>query len=47
MRIAVDARPLSAPRTGIGRYLAELLQRMLKGSNHQWFLYGPAPAWEK
>ena len=46
MRIAVDARPLIAPRTGIGRYLAELLQRMLQHSIHQWFLYGPQPAWE-
>ena len=46
MRIAVDARPLTAPRTGIGRYLTELLQRMLRHSTHQWFLYGPPPAWE-
>ena len=46
MRIAVDARPLAAPKTGIGRYLAELLQRMLQHSTHQWFLYGPQPAWE-
>ena len=46
MRIAIDARPLIAPKTGIGRYLAELLQRMLQHSTHQWFLYGPQPAWE-
>ena len=46
MRIAVDARPLIAPKTGIGRYLAELLQRMLQHSTHQWFLYGPQPSWE-
>ena len=45
MRIAVDARPLIAPRTGIGRYLAELLRRMPQQSNHQWFLYGPGAAW--
>lgn len=46
MRIAIDARPLIAPKTGIGRYLAELLQRMPQHSIHQWFLYGPRPAWE-
>ena len=44
MRIAVDARPLNTPRTGIGRYLAELLPRMLRHSTHQWFLYGPQSA---
>ncbi len=46
MRIAVDARPLAAPKTGIPRYLAELLPRMLQHSPHQWFLYGPQPARE-
>ena len=41
MKIAVDTRPLAAPKTGIGRYLAELLPRMLPQSPHEWFLYGP------
>lgn len=45
MRIAVDARPLIAPKTGIGRYLTELLRRMPQQSNHEWFLYGPGSAW--
>ena len=44
MKIAVDARPLIAPKTGIGRYLAELLQRLLRRSPHQWYLYGPRPS---
>ena len=46
MRIAVDARPLIAPKTGIGRYLTELLRRMPQQSNHQWFLYGAGPGWK-
>ena len=46
MRIAVDARPLMAPKTGIGRYLTELLRRMPRQSNHEWFLYGPGAGWE-
>ena len=46
MRIAVDARPLIAPKTGIGRYLAELLRRMPQQSPHEWFLYGPGCGWE-
>ena len=44
VKIAVDVRPLIAPKTGIGRYLAELLQRLLLQSPHQWYLYGPRPA---
>ena len=44
VRVAVDARPLNAPKTGIGRYLAQLLQRMLQHSSHEWFLYGPEPS---
>ena len=46
MRIAVDARPLAVPKTGIGRYLTELLPRMLRQAAHEWFLYGPQPFWE-
>ena len=42
MRIAVDARPLSAPLTGIGRYTQALLQEMV-ASGHQWFIYSDRP----
>lgn len=46
MRIAVDARPLAAPLTGIGRYSWELL-RELTQSNHEWLLYSSTPVpWE-
>ena len=38
LRIAVDARPLAHPHTGIGRYTESLLKRLV-GSGHQWFLY--------
>lgn len=38
MRIAVDARPLAHPATGIGRYTESLLRRLVK-MGHQWFLY--------
>jgi glycosyltransferase involved in cell wall biosynthesis len=38
LRIAVDARPLAHPQTGIGRYTESLLQRLVK-MGHQWFLY--------
>ena len=47
MRIAVDARPLNTPKVGIGRYLAELLPRMLRHSRHEWFLYGPRSTWSR
>ena len=42
MRIAVDARPLAAPLTGIGRYTRALLDVMIR-SGHQWFLYSDRP----
>ena len=38
LRIAVDARPLAHPHTGIGRYTEELLRRLTK-TGHQWLLY--------
>lgn len=41
-RIGVDARPLSIPTTGIGRYTEALLTRMVR-SEHQWFLYSDRP----
>ncbi|GAA5523461.1 D-inositol-3-phosphate glycosyltransferase [Microbulbifer aestuariivivens] len=37
-RIAVDARPLASPTTGIGRYTKALLERLFN-SQHDWFLY--------
>jgi glycosyltransferase involved in cell wall biosynthesis len=42
LRIAVDARPLSIPLTGIVRYTEELLCRLL-ATRHQWFLYSDRP----
>ncbi len=42
MKIAVDARPLSIPGTGIGRYCRELLSR-LTCSSHEWYLYSDRP----
>lgn len=47
MRIAVDARPLSTPLTGIGRYTASLLGEMLNSDEHEWFLYSDKPLTEK
>lgn len=38
MRIAVDARPLSMPLTGIGRYTHSILSEMTK-MDHEWCLY--------
>ncbi len=42
MRIAVDARPLAAPLTGIGRYTSALLEAMI-AEGHQWVLYSDRP----
>lgn len=42
MRIAVDARPLSMPITGIGRYTSALLTEMIASGN-EWFLYSDSP----
>ncbi|QFT54616.1 glycosyltransferase family 1 protein [Microbulbifer sp. THAF38] len=41
-KIAVDARPLSIPTTGIGRYTLAVLERMLS-SEHHWYLYSHQP----
>lgn len=38
MRIGIDARPLTVPTTGIGRYTTEVAQRLL-GSLHDVLLY--------
>jgi glycosyltransferase involved in cell wall biosynthesis len=42
VRIAVDARPLAHPFTGIGRYTESILKRATK-LGHQWFLYSDRP----
>ncbi|MEE4193530.1 MAG: glycosyltransferase family 1 protein [Halieaceae bacterium] len=42
MRIAVDARPLASPLTGIGRYTRAMLDAMV-ARGHQWFLYSDRP----
>lgn len=39
LSIALDARPLLNPHSGIGTYLHELLTRLLNASSHRWFLY--------
>lgn len=41
-RIAVDARPLSIPTTGIGRYTHAVLERLIQ-SDHHWYLYSHQP----
>ncbi len=41
-RVAVDARPLCHPGTGIYRYTAELLGRLC-AMGGEWFLYSPQP----
>lgn len=44
MRIAVDARPLAHPNTGIGRYTTALLKRMMDlDADHKWYLYCDRP----
>ena len=42
MKIAVDARPLSHPGTGIYRYARELLVRMCSMGG-EWYFYSPQP----
>lgn len=42
LRIGVDARLLSEPITGIGRYLYETLSRMVN-EQHEWYLYSHRP----
>lgn len=39
MRIALDARPLSTPIAGIGRYTGELLKRLTCDESNDWFAY--------
>ncbi|WP_288129621.1 glycosyltransferase family 1 protein [Microbulbifer sp.] len=41
-RIAVDARPLSIPTTGIGRYTQAIVERLVQ-SKHEWYLYSHQP----
>lgn len=42
IKIGVDARLLSEPITGIGRYLFEVLSRMTN-EGHEWYLYSHRP----
>jgi len=43
MRIGVDARSLSEPITGIGRYTLNLLQEMAANDSNEWVLYSHRP----
>jgi len=43
MKIGVDARLLSRPLTGIGRYTLEMCRALCKHSEISLFLYSPAP----
>lgn len=43
IRVAVDARPLSFPTTGIGRYTQSLLSRLFDDSDWSWYLYSDRP----
>jgi glycosyltransferase involved in cell wall biosynthesis len=51
LRIGVDARSLSEPITGIGRYTLNLLQEMVVNDSHEWVLYSHRPLqhgdWDK
>jgi glycosyltransferase involved in cell wall biosynthesis len=42
IRIGVDARLLSEPLTGIGRYFYEILSRLVE-SDYEWYLYSHRP----
>jgi glycosyltransferase involved in cell wall biosynthesis len=46
MKIAIDARELAGRRTGVGRYLAELLNEWAASdaaTKHEWLLYSHQP----
>jgi glycosyltransferase involved in cell wall biosynthesis len=46
MRVAIDARELAGRPTGVGRYLAELLDRWADSPDarrHEWRVYSPQP----
>lgn len=43
MKVGVDARLLSRPRTGIGRYTYEMCKSLSKIENISLYLYSPAP----
>ena len=46
LRVGVDARPLSHPHTGIGRYTQAILERIARTHDVELYLYGTAPiAW--
>ncbi len=43
MRIGVDARLLSRPLTGMGRYTLEMCRELLNIKNASLYIYSPAP----
>lgn len=43
MRIAVDARGLASPMSGIGRYTQCMLEQLVEFPEHEWFLYSDRP----
>jgi len=43
LKIGVDARPLSRPLTGIGRYTLEMCKSLSKIDNISLYLYSPSP----
>lgn len=43
MKVGVDARLLSKPITGIGRYTLEMCRALLQNPNVELYLYSPAP----
>ncbi len=43
LRVAIDARPLAHPHTGIGRYLSQLLKHLHAEGDLRLFLYGARP----
>ena len=41
MKIAIDARPLASPRTGVGNYILALITNLISSNqSHQYHLYG-------
>ena len=42
-KVAVDARPLSRPRSGIRRYLEKILETLLENTQTEWYLYSDQP----
>ncbi len=43
MRIGIDARLLSEPLTGIGRYSYEIIRALITHKQHDFYIYSPQP----